>query len=214
MSKRKIDITELLNHLKEQNLILQNAINSFRQGKHYEAKTIATKIRVLIKNNDRSASKGLIQQLCSYCKENFSLLSSSYSYPNGANFAMLYQADLTQNKQQPLNIEIESKKRNKEYRIDDWLNQIIFIFHDDNGKHEITKGALLFTMADQDGGAHVDGSINSEYDLARKLGTVNSGRIQYDHLREAVYDCGISVLISCVAFYEKIGQFYILEKTY
>lgn len=54
-------------------------------------------------------------------------------------------------------------------RVDQWLNQLIFVF---NPKEKLTREDLLKKAANQDGGAHVDPTLDPDYERLQRQGGI------------------------------------------
>jgi len=53
--------------------------------------------------------------------------------------------------------------------VSQWLNELIFIF---SPKHKLTRLKLLEKAANQDGGAHVDATLDPNYERLQSLGGI------------------------------------------
>lgn len=153
---------ELRQHLEEQLQLLQLSADSFDEGIEAEAKRIAVSLRVLLHDTDKSVS--LLSQLRA---KNRKFLDTSFPFdeknlsvhsglvamtmgPSGGGYAAML--DVTPGP--PV-----------ERDFDEWWSQCVFM---DIQRRPISRKDLVLWVANQDGGAHVDASLNRSYaDLSR-----------------------------------------------
>lgn len=136
---------------------INRSSNSYDSGLHSEAKRIATSLRILFHTTRNS--KSLFSQL--ECSNNFLLWSSGSLYtPSNllSSWSLLYlNLNGTETVYFPILKEIPSRTFFLE--IDDWWNEIIF----DDKKHFMSRKDVVLSVANQDGGAHVDPEFNESY---------------------------------------------------
>lgn len=146
---------ELENHLQEQLNFLKKSAESFDEGFLEEAKRMSVVIRTLV--HDTRNSTSLLKQLNKkdvlfldtanpYNPNNiisqFCLLSLKITH-SGANFSALLDTQ-----------EIKKLEFSK------WWNKIIIA---DKHGQTITRRELILTLANQDGGAHIDPKLDEKY---------------------------------------------------
>jgi hypothetical protein len=166
MSKYIINKDELINHLKDQiNFLIASAI-SYDNGFEGEAKRLATVIRVLV--HDTTNSNALLTQLnkmnilfydsaAPFHPDNLipsnSLTMNRLSINAGGNAEANYIAPL----------EYLSPARNKDKKVgfNRWWNCNIVI--KDNKGNLFPRKKLVLTIADKEGGAHVDPKLDQAY---------------------------------------------------
>ncbi len=153
---------ELENHLQDQISFLESSARSFDDGYEGESKRIATAVRVLL--HDTKKSKSLLSQLdlkgidfwdTSGPLEKASLTSHSGLVVSAMNSqGASYHAFLDDGFSPPNKVSFEH-----------WWNQIVFV---DTAKRTLSRRDLVLVVANQDGGTHVDPSLDTAYaDLSR-----------------------------------------------
>jgi len=170
------------NQLKRQISFLQRSVASYDDGYTDEAIRIAVTIRVLIHQTKNSTS--LLSHLNS---THIKLRSSTIGDLLGADFffglgcltvgssGMMYAPLLNQEIRYTLSVQ-------------DWWDQIVYVV-DPNKR--ISRKIIILTAANQDGGAHVDSSLNSEYAELSKSGSLGTfsktvdGIEQYEDIEDA-----------------------------
>lgn len=157
---------ELKQHLLEAMQFLEVSSISFDSGFHAEAKRLATTIRVLL--HDTNASQSLLNQLG--IKDTLNFKNTAFPLnPNNllshlglvgmrmTDTGSSYYAHLDDYPPIP---DIEPFKS-----FGDWWHEVVI--KDSNGV-EFTRENLIKSLANQDGGAHVDSKLDSKYaDLSR-----------------------------------------------
>jgi len=143
--KYKQSIGELIDHWGEQIGFIQDSSEQFDNGKLSEAKRIATALRVLFHETNKSHS--LLYQIG--FQNSILLLSTAHSYipVNMSSYWGLLK--ISGDKYQPLLGDSDSSKF---LSFDDWWNEIIF----DDKESVFTRKDIVWYIANQDGGAHVD----------------------------------------------------------
>jgi hypothetical protein len=147
---------ELQEHLADQLWFLDSSVISFDNGFDGEAKRLATTIRVLL--HDTRYSKSLLGQLG---MKNQSYWDTATGWEENEVFdAMLvlkhydgktatYRPVLDRTIKPMLQCDFET-----------WWNRSVFI---DKNKNVFTRKDLVLTVADQDGGAHIDPALEEKY---------------------------------------------------
>ncbi len=206
MSDHKQSTEELESHLKEHLDFLQASADSFDRGAYGEAKRIAVSIRVLV--HDTKQSKSLLGQLG---RKSDLFVDSAHPVTPGnlSTHSGLVVTSLVPDKGAMYVAFLDDSVGRQAVHtdFDTWWNATVFI--DSHGR-EISRGLLVLTVANQDGGAHVDPELNSAYaDLSRNnsLGWFNSDGITYEPLggpeKAALRQIGHEILKTFIPGYTK-----------
>ena len=149
--------------LKRQFNFLINSCKIFDNGDWEEAIRIATCIRVLI--HDTSKSTSLLKHLNA---RNIKLFNTSPEIPNGENgyepfhaFTMGIIDFGNQIFGYLPNLEDFKPSSSVVLPIEEWWNQIVWIL---SPECKLTRKRIILSAANQDGGAHVDAKLNSDYE--------------------------------------------------
>ena len=155
---------DLLTHLDEQVSFLKRSSEAFDNGYEDEAKRLAIVIRVLVHDTDSSLS--LLGQLN---RKNFPFYDTalprtpgnllSYSgltimrmSPGGLTYLPRFQWHLLEpNKSEPLRRMLDFRK---------WWDQVII---EDANTNTFSRRELVLTMANKEGGAHIDPALKKEW---------------------------------------------------
>jgi hypothetical protein len=148
---------ELKIDLSEQLKFLETSANLYDQGSESEAKRMAIALRILLYDHDRCNSKSLLGQLG--LKNNKFLdtaIENTSNVPTAhcALVHILFAGKKTQY------VALLDDMPGKMTDCDSWWKGVIF---EDNEGNKISRRDIILTMADQDGGAHVDPCINRYY---------------------------------------------------
>ena len=138
----------------------------FDQGYEDESKRIATSIRVLVHTTKHS--HGLLDQLGELEKP---FWSSVEPYVPGKPFITGYYSLIWLGLSDKGNRVVAPLDRSQDWRqieFNDWWNEVVFV---DMAQLQTTRKDLVMSVANQDGGAHVDPKLNDAY---RKLSRENS----------------------------------------
>lgn len=153
---------ELLGHLAEQIIFLINSSKSFDDGFLCEAKRIATVIRVLLYDNPKSDSRSLLKQLD---KENIGFYDTASDINLDLRgripqWGLLVISLRSGQYIAPLdNLPPDRLKKGK-VSFDEWWNKIVLM---DYAGNTFTRCRLIKTLADKEGGAHVDPRLDEDY---------------------------------------------------
>lgn len=163
VSKILLSQKELEVHLKEQISFLEASANSFDAGMEEEAKRLAVTIRILV--HETSYSQSLLGQM----GENLKFLDTSSDLDSKN---ILAHGGLIKILTEPHQIRYIAMLDNlppdtvKMIDFDSWWNKPVFV---DKQGSKLTRKDLILTAANQDGGAHVDPSLDETYaNLSRK----------------------------------------------
>jgi hypothetical protein len=157
--------SELEVHFSEQLDFIQSSAESYDSGRTSEAKRIALAIRVLV--HDTKRSKSLLTQLN---KKTALFLDTAEPFDSDSvmTFSGLILMHISADSKpiyQPL-LDDFVKKELVCKEFDAWWDAIVFV---DSQKRSLSRKDLVLSVADKDGGAHVDPQLNSVYaDLSRK----------------------------------------------
>ena len=154
----KQSLDDLYGHLNEQIRFLQNSCRSYDEGFHGEAKRLATVIRVLV--HDTPRSKSLLGQL--KCK-NTIFYDTAYDYnPNNllAHMGLVGFRIGPNGPEYWAPLDDGPPGRPKVWvPFDRWWNKTVF----KKDACELTRKDVILSLADQDGGAHVDPRLDDAY---------------------------------------------------
>jgi hypothetical protein len=157
MSKRPLTSTELQAHLAEQITFLKNSAASFDSGCDGEAKRLAVTLRVLLHDTDHSHS--LLGQLGN---KNVDFLDTAMKFdpanllPHGGLVFVAVGPPHTRYVAQ-----LDDVPMTRLLPFTDWWNAPVFV---DQARNTLTRKELVLTAANQDGGAHVDPTLDETYD--------------------------------------------------
>ncbi len=160
MTKLKQTEDELLAHLKEQIGFLLRSANSYDNGFIGESKRLALTIRVLL--HDTGSSPSLLTQLG---KKNIGFYDTCIDY-NPRNLAphmglIMMKLSTGSGAEYVAPLDNLSPPRMKgKVSIHDWWNKIVF---KDTSGNLFTRGEIIKTLANKEGGAHVDPELDADY---------------------------------------------------
>lgn len=148
---------DLLDHFNDHINFIRSSCMLYDNGLYHESKRIATSLRVLFHNTRYSNS--LLNQL-NYA-DTFLLWSSAglYTPSNLLTSWTLLSLRIDYNGIQYNPILNTNFQRSFYLNIDDWWNEIIF----DDKMFFISRRDVILSVANQDGGAHVDPILNESY---------------------------------------------------
>ncbi|MDB5730184.1 MAG: hypothetical protein JWQ03_79 [Variovorax sp.] len=166
MAKTEQSKAELLEHLRDSLGFLEASSASFDAGFFGEAKRLATTIRVLVHDTDKSKSLlGLLKM-----KVAMGYLNTSHAYEpkNLVSYHGLVGIRLEDENTRywaPLG-ERAPARSGKYVFFPDWWSQVVIV---DSLKAKFTRRELVLALANKDGGAHVDSHLDESYaELTRK----------------------------------------------
>ena len=155
---------ELLAHLKEQIAFMKKSADSYDNGFEGEAKRLAVAIRILV--HDTQKSKALLTSLD---RKNINFYDSASDYDS--NRVVVSHSGLVLKKfmfpegggeyEAPLDDLPPSRNKNKKVNFDQWWDKRIIIR--DNQKNTFARKDLVLTVANTEGGAHVDSNLDQAY---------------------------------------------------
>ncbi len=152
---------ELREHLKEQLEFIESSATSFDSGFESEIKRLAVSVRVLVHDTDKSTSLlSLLNQ------KNIDFVDTSYPFDetNKVSHSGLVQLSLGNRPSKPLPI-LDDGPFFRKASFDLWWNGIVFV---DNIKNEFSRKDIVLSLANKEGGAHVDNKLDKKYSDLRK----------------------------------------------
>ncbi|HEY9168264.1 MAG TPA: SEC-C domain-containing protein [Lutibacter sp.] len=156
MTKIPLNHSDYEKHYNEQIEFLKNSCNSFDNGFDGESKRIALTLRVLLHDTKQSHSLlGLMN------KKVIDFISTNAKFEPSSSFSFngLAMMASTANGYKYTAM-LDNAEFNYFISFENWWNEIIFI---DNENKTITRKELVLTAANQDGGAHIDSSLERTY---------------------------------------------------
>lgn len=165
MPKVKQTKDELITHLKENLGFLKASAAAFDAGQTGESKRLAVSIRVLL--HDTRHSKSLLGLLG--WKEGHSFFDTANNYDpknilSHHGLVRLSFKDGNSSYSAPLD-DASPGRPYKYVKFPDWWNEVVIV---DSKKSKFNRRELLLSLADTDGGAHVDPELDQAYaDLSR-----------------------------------------------
>jgi hypothetical protein len=153
---------ELQSQLQEQISFLKSSTKLFDEGNIAEAKRLATTVRVLF--HESKTSIPLLKQL-NMLGGKFLSTNIPFSPTNLLSHGGLVAIQASHDDVIPVALLDDSPvKQNLSFT--DWWSEVVF---KDQKKNEFSRKDLIYFLANQDGGAHVDPEIGKKYsDLSRK----------------------------------------------
>lgn len=156
-SKIQLSQKDFEAHLKEQISFLEASANSFDAGMEEEAKRLAVTIRILV--HDTQSSHSLLGQMGKKLKflDTSSDLDSNNILAHGGLISILTEPNQIRYAAMLDNLPTDKVKM---IDFDSWWNKPVFV---DKQGRKLTRQDLILTAANQDGGAHVDPSLDETY---------------------------------------------------
>ncbi len=157
MSKRPITTTELQAHLTEQIGFLERSAAAFDVGFDGEAKRLAGTLRTLL--HDTGQSHSVLKQL-DLKNRNFVdtafVLDPTNLFSHGGLVCVALGAPRTRYVAM-----LDNVPRTRRLPFSDWWNVPVFV---DKARNVLTRKDLVLIAANQDGGTHVDPTLDERYD--------------------------------------------------
>lgn len=160
MSKTTQTKAELLTHLRESLGFLRRSSEAFDAGFTDEAKRLATTIRVLV--HDTQKSKSLLGLL--HMKSSMGFLNTAYPY-NPKNLLSHHgliglRMENGRSSYWAPKGDASPGRPHKYVLFPDWWNDVVVV---DSRGARFNRRDLVLALANQDGGAHVDPQLDSDY---------------------------------------------------
>jgi hypothetical protein len=151
-------IPELEQELNDQIELLKLDLANYDAGMEIAAKGIAAKLRVLL--HDSRTCHSLLGQI----GKNVALFhDTSHKFEPGNVFTysgLITVSALTHNPKYNAPLDNLPQGSDRQIAFDDWWNAVVFL---DKEHEEFSRRDLVLTLADQDGGAHVDPEVEKKY---------------------------------------------------
>lgn len=151
---------DLQRQLEEQLNFLEKSANDFDRGDEIESKRMAATLRILL--HDTKSCKSLLGLLD---MKNTSFYDTSMEDESNVKTSHCSLVHVLLKPGPPKYVALLDDARYKKVDFDTWWNGIVFT---DFEGHTVSRKDLVTTMANQDGGAHVDASVNKEYSSLSK----------------------------------------------
>lgn len=168
--------SDLEDHLKDHIAFLKSSADAYDAGQDGEAKRLAVSIRVLC--HDTRNSHSLLGQL-GMVQQSFISTAIPHDARNISTHNGLCMVAMNGAATQYIAM-LDGTPYRRHVTFDDWWREIVFV---DDKKIQLSRRDIVLSVADQDGGAHVDPALNEAYArLSRhnSLGWVHSdGRSEY-----------------------------------
>jgi hypothetical protein len=155
--------------LDEQLDFIEASARAFDDGYSGEIKRLAVSVRVLVHDTKMSMS---LLQLTGKKGQKFVDLSDPVVEGNILSHSSLVQVRLSREGATPEPL-LDGAPSRREIEFDDWWNGIVFV---DQDKNKFSRKDIVLTLANKEGGAHVDTELDKQYADLRKnnsLGWVN-----------------------------------------
>ncbi|GJL54324.1 MAG: hypothetical protein NPIRA02_14560 [Nitrospirales bacterium] len=166
--KRQLTTQELESHLREQLQFLESSCNLFDEGIESEAKRLAVTLRILF--HDTNSSKSLLGQLnrlrTKFCDTAFDWNPDSILTHGG----LVYIASGPPTARYVAMLDDTPNPVKKEVEFENWWNKPVFV---DKQRRQLSREKLILTTADQDGGAHVDPTLEESYYALSRENSLN-----------------------------------------
>jgi hypothetical protein len=166
LSKYVQSQSDLLRHFRAQLRFMQKSCDAFDDGDEDEAARLATALRLLL--DERRSQRSLMGQIGLLDTTPFISSVLEHDPKNLVpNSGLILLAKIDDKwKYEPI---LDSLERHRALRFNDWWNETVF---SDLNKNEFTRKELVRSMADQDGGAHVDPTLGEKYACLSRQGAL------------------------------------------
>lgn len=166
MGKRARTPHQLQQHLREHRGFIRRSSKSFDDGFADEAKRLATSIRVLV--HDTSSSRSLLGQLRLKDTIRFKDTAGPFNIDNllpSSNLTMMRMSDAGIEYLPHLDAGPPACYQHPDLFFEEWWKRIVL---KDGAGEEWSRRDLVLKAANQDGGAHVDHSLDERYASLRE----------------------------------------------
>lgn len=160
MTKRTLTQSELQTHLEQQLAFVKRSAASYDAGYDDEAKRLAVTIRVLL--HDTNNSHSVLHQLGR--KETLRFHDSAHPYDprsKASHSGLVKTAMQTTGPSRPRPTLDDLPVPPRNIAFAHWWDGIVFV---DNAGTKFTRRDIVLAAANQDGGAHVDPGLDTDYD--------------------------------------------------
>lgn len=157
----ELTIHDLQEHLKEQLEFIESSAASFDRGFESEVKRLAVSVRVLV--HDTTKSTSLLTLLG---RKNIDFIDTSFPYDenNKMTHSSLVQMSLGNRASKALPL-LDDGPFSRTASFEMWWNGIVFV---DKDRHEFSRKDIVLSLANKEGGAHVDKKLDKKYSDLRK----------------------------------------------
>jgi hypothetical protein len=162
MSKHDLSREELLEKLDEQMKMLRARMEAFDAGRHYEALSMAVIIRGLV--HDTGRSKSLLTQLGA---KDRGFVDTAYQLDEHRPYMGLTTVVLFGDALGPIIANFDDRGAQTLKPFHDWWCQPVF---DDGRGIRLTRRDIILQIAHKDGGAHIDGDMDTAYRSLKQTG--------------------------------------------
>lgn len=160
-------------NLIEQIAFLESSASAFDQGFSGEIKRLAVTVRVLVHDTPKSTS---LLTLLGEKGIKFVDTSAAVDEQNQLSHSSLVQVLVGPNGSTPLPL-LDGGPFNRKINFDPWWNGIVFV---DKNKNEFSRKDIVLTLANKEGGAHVDTTLDQKYVDLRKNNSLNWFNVDSD----------------------------------
>jgi hypothetical protein len=159
--KTELSNAELQEHLVEQLEFLERSASSFDEGFEGEIKRLAVAVRVLVHDTGNSTS---LLTLLNQKDVDFVDTSIPYEEANLLSHSGLVQISIGNRPSKPLPL-LDDGPFSRVASFNLWWNGIVFV---DKDKNEFSRKDIALSLANKEGGAHIDKSLDKKYAELRK----------------------------------------------
>lgn len=153
-------------NLIEQLAFLESSASAFDNGFAGEAKRLAVTVRVLLHDTPKSTS---LLTLLGKKEAKFVDTAAPVNEQNVLSHSSLVQVLVGPSGSTPLPL-LDEGPFNRQINFDPWWNGIVFV---DKDKNEFSRKDIVLTLANKEGGAHVDTTLDRKYTDLRKNNSLN-----------------------------------------
>lgn len=157
---------DLDSNLEEQLAFLESSASAFDNGFAGEVKRLAVTVRVLLHDTTKSTS---LLTLLGKKGIKFVDTAAPVEEQNHFSHSSLVQLHLGSKGSTPLPL-LDEGPFNRKINFDPWWNGIVFV---DKDKNEFSRKDIVLTLANKEGGAHVDTALDQKYANLRKNNSLN-----------------------------------------
>lgn len=159
--KANLTTDELEAHLNEQIEFLESSASAFDNGFSGESKRLAVCVRVLVHDTQKSTS---LLTLLNRKNIQFHDTSIPHEEANVGTHSGLVQLHISKRGSRPLPL-LDDGPFGRNLNFDPWWNGIVFV---DQSRNEFSRKDIVLTLANKEGGAHVDEKLDQKYVDLRK----------------------------------------------
>lgn len=152
---------ELQGYLEEQLQFLERSASSYDGGFEGEVKRLAVSVRILVHDTDKSTS---LLTLLNRKDVDFVDTSIPFDENNLLTHSGLVQMNIGVHGSKPLPF-LDGDSFSRLISFDSWWNGIVFV---DKDRNEFSRKDIVLSLANKEGGAHVDKKLDQKYADLRK----------------------------------------------